>query len=136
MPTVKVIRIIQYEGTVEAVRHAIEKSLMVGSRKCTGYTLTIAEHLNELPPLLEVSPELVQEALVDAKPVGWPDQHIPEESGPFIEALRAREALVPKPVGCCCAPAGHEGMWAAGLCPVHHGIRRLKISTPYTRSKE
>lgn len=88
MPTVKVIRIIQYEGTEEAVRHAIQLSQTVGVRKCTGYTLTIAEHLNELPTLLEVSPELVQEALVDAQPVSWPDNPADEENGPFMIALR------------------------------------------------
>jgi len=88
MSKVTVIRIIKYEGTEEAVRHAIEKSLMVGSRKCTGYTITIAEHLNELPPLVVISPELVTEALADAQPVSWPDNPSDEENGPFMIALR------------------------------------------------
>lgn len=45
----KVIRVLVYEGTEEAIRSAIQKSMTLGIRHCTGYTLTIAEHLNELP---------------------------------------------------------------------------------------
>lgn len=27
--------------------------------------------------------------------------------------------------GCCCPPKGHQGMWGAGMCPVHQGLRRI-----------
>lgn len=30
-----------------------------------------------------------------------------------------------RPEGCCCPPPGHNGIWAAGPCPVHQGLRRL-----------
>lgn len=34
------------------------------------------------------------------------------------------EALGTRPVGCCCPPKGHNGIWAASMCPVHFGLRR------------
>lgn len=38
------------------------------------------------------------------------------------------EALGTRPVGCCCPPKGHTGIWAAAMCPVHFGLRRPKPS--------
>lgn len=29
-----------------------------------------------------------------------------------------------RPVGCCCPPKGHIGIWAAAMCPVHFGLKR------------
>lgn len=60
---IKVIRVVQYEGTEEAVREAIAKSLPLGERDCRGYTITIAEHLNELPKQIELSNEEIKRAL-------------------------------------------------------------------------
>ena len=37
--------------------------------------------------------------------------------------LSAPEA--PRQSGCCCPPKGHTGIWAAAMCPVHHGLRAL-----------
>lgn len=37
-------------------------------------------------------------------------------------------ALGARPVGCCCPPIGHAGIWAAAICPVHFGLRRPKPS--------
>lgn len=34
------------------------------------------------------------------------------------------EALGARPVGCCCPPKGHNGIWAAAMCPVHFGLKR------------
>lgn len=31
----------------------------------------------------------------------------------------------PRPAGCCCPPPGHTGIWGAGMCPVHQGLRRI-----------
>ncbi|MND95515.1 hypothetical protein D3C80_877710 [compost metagenome] len=31
-----------------------------------------------------------------------------------------------RPEGCCCAPPGYSGIWAAAMCPVHFGLRRLQ----------
>lgn len=45
----KVIRVLVYEGTEEAIRGAIQKSKTLGIHQFCGYTLTMAEHLNELP---------------------------------------------------------------------------------------
>jgi len=28
-----------------------------------------------------------------------------------------------RPAGCCCPPKGHRGIWAAAMCPVHHGLK-------------
>lgn len=131
--TVKVIRIVQYEGTEEAVRSAIQKSMTLGVRQCAGYTITIAEHLNELPPAVEMFDFMVEDALKGASVLLY--DFSTEESGPFIDALKERESLAPRPVGCCCPPKGHEGLWAAGPCPVHHGLRNLQISTPASRER-
>jgi hypothetical protein len=30
-----------------------------------------------------------------------------------------------RPAGCCCPPPGHTGIWGAGMCPVHQGLRRV-----------
>lgn len=130
---VKVIRIVQYEGTEEAVRKAIQLSQTLGVRQCQGYTLTIAEHLNELPQLVELLPEQVLNDLKRSSK--FMEEFSTEESGPFIDALKERESLVPRPVGCCCPPKGYESSWAAGPCPVHHGLRNLQISTPASRER-
>lgn len=61
MPTV--IRVIKYEGTEEALRHALSMSLRLGVKVCTGYAITVAEHSNDLPPILELSDEDVATAL-------------------------------------------------------------------------
>ena len=61
--TVKVIRIVQYEGTEETVRAAIQKSMPLGIKECAGYNITIAEHLNELPPAIEMFDFQVEDAL-------------------------------------------------------------------------
>lgn len=45
----KVIRVLVYEGTEEAIRSAIQQSKTLGIHQFCGYTLTMAEHLNELP---------------------------------------------------------------------------------------
>lgn len=63
MPTVKVIRILQYEGTEEAVRKAIQLSKSLGVHQYSGYQMTVAEHINELPELVEVPDERVQKVL-------------------------------------------------------------------------
>lgn len=56
--TVKVIRVLVYEGDEAAVRKAIQMSKPLGRIDCGKgdggrWTLTIGEHLNELPPLPE-----------------------------------------------------------------------------------
>lgn len=33
-------------------------------------------------------------------------------------------AMNDRPAGCCCPPPGHTGIWGAGMCPVHQGLRR------------
>ena len=38
------------------------------------------------------------------------------------------EALGTRPVGCCCPPKGHTGIWAAAMCPVHFGLKRPGVS--------
>ena len=45
----KVVRVLVYEGTEEAIRSAIQQSKTLGIHQFCGYTLTMAEHLNELP---------------------------------------------------------------------------------------
>lgn len=63
----KVIRIIEYEGTAEDVRRAIRQSKQLGTHEFDGYTLTIVEYLNELPPLVEIPKENIESLLKTAK---------------------------------------------------------------------
>lgn len=123
MSKVTVIRIIKYEGTEKAVREAIQKSMPLGTKHLSDYDLSIVEHLNELPAEFSVEDQRIAELFM-----GIPVMHekeVDELDGPFIQAMRERDALVPKPVGCCCPPKGYTGAWAAGPCPIHHGFRRL-----------
>lgn len=44
-----------------------------------------------------------------------------------MEALKPAAEVEPlgtRPVGCCCPPKGHTGIWAAAMCPVHFGLKR------------
>lgn len=91
MPTVKVIRIIQYEGTEEAVRKAIQLSKRLGVHQCNGYVMTIAEHRNELPQLIELLPEQVQNDIKRSS--SFLDEFSVEPSGPFIEALQEKAKI-------------------------------------------
>lgn len=59
----KVIRVICYEGDEQSVRDAIQKSKSLGVHYCHGYVMTIGEHINELPELVELSDEEVSSAL-------------------------------------------------------------------------
>ena len=54
----------------------------------------------------------------------------------IIQAIKDKAALKPaaevealgaRPVGCCCPPKGHTGIWAAAMCPVHFGLKRPGI---------
>lgn len=81
-----VIRIIKYEGTEEAVRAAIAKSMPLGTRNCVGYDLTIAEHSSDLPQPFEVDNSAVQDALAMAKP--WSEPTDMTKDGPFTQAMR------------------------------------------------
>lgn len=129
MSIVKVIRIIQYEGTEEAVRKAIQLSKSLGEHQYNGYVMTVAEHSNELPQLVELLPEQVENDLKRGSKFNSEKSGLSSEDGPFIRAMLEAELLVPKPAGCCCPPKGHKDAWAAGPCPcpcpVHHGLRRL-----------
>lgn len=63
----KVIRIIEYEGDEASVRTAIRQSMQLGVHGYTGYTMTIAEHLNELPPLVKLDDSEVNQLLKTQK---------------------------------------------------------------------
>lgn len=59
----KVIRIVQYEGTEEALIAAISQSLPLGVKLCKDYKITIAEHLNEIPPQLQLPSKRVSQLI-------------------------------------------------------------------------
>lgn len=42
------------------------------------------------------------------------------------DELRALLDADKRPSGCCCPSKGYAGAWAAGPCPIHQGLRRLK----------
>ena len=63
--------------------------------------------------------------------------HMPTTSIEAIRDIAAKAALKPaaevealgaRPVGCCCPPKGHTGIWAAAMCPVHFGLKRPGVS--------
>lgn len=58
-----VIRIIKYEGDVDEIRRALAISRPLGDLHCRGYTLTVAEHYNDLPQLVELTDNEVGKAL-------------------------------------------------------------------------
>lgn len=93
MNQVTVIRIVQYEGTEEAVRSAIQKSMTLGVRQCAGYTITIAEHLNELPELIELLDVQVENDLKRASKFSAEFHGVSENSGPFLDALIEEKAV-------------------------------------------
>lgn len=64
-----VIRIIKYEGDEEAIRKVIAQSLPLGQKLCPGYTITVAEHQNDLPPLLTLEEQRVADLLRGIAPV-------------------------------------------------------------------
>ena len=126
MDQVTVIRIIKYEGTEAAVRAAIAKSMPEGIRNCAGYDLTISTHSSDLTPVDQLPDEEVQEVLSQAKP--WSEPTDMDQLGPFGRYLeQMRSSPIPadtRPANCSCPPKGHKGVWAAGPCPVHQGLRR------------
>lgn len=63
----KVVRVIVYEGTEEALRQTIAKSKSLGIHVYSGYSMTIGEHLNELPPLVELTEADVAKAIAEAQ---------------------------------------------------------------------
>lgn len=58
----KVIRVIVYEGAEEALRKMQALSKSLGTHVYSGYSMTIGEHLNELPPVIELSDDDVAKA--------------------------------------------------------------------------
>lgn len=66
MDKVTVIRVIAYEGTVEAVRKALSMSKQEGHHAFNGYSIRIATHSSNLPPAVSVSDDAIKAALNDA----------------------------------------------------------------------
>lgn len=67
-----VIRIIKYEGEEAAVRNAIQLSKAMGVHSFPGnhltggsWSMTIAEHYNDLPELVELTDNEVDKALLE-----------------------------------------------------------------------
>ena len=63
----KVIRVIVYEGTEEALRKTIAKSKSLGVHVYSGYSMTIGEHLNELPELVTLTEADVAKAITEVQ---------------------------------------------------------------------
>lgn len=119
---VTVIRVIKYEGTEEAVRRAIAQSLPLGIKLLSDYRITVAEHLNELPPLVTIEEKRVDD-LFKANAFMQESEASPLD-GPTLQTLREQNPSYVRPKGCCCPPPGHTGIWSAAMCPVHQGLRR------------
>lgn len=80
--------------------------------------LTVAEQrAGELEGLLRECQPALDKA-------GYSTWQIDEALKPAEEV----EALGTRPVGCCCPPKGHTGIWAAAMCPVHFGLKRPGVS--------
>lgn len=63
----KVVRVIVYEGTEEALRKAMALSKSLGVHIYSGYSMTIGEHLNELPELVTLTEADVAKALAEVE---------------------------------------------------------------------
>lgn len=131
--TVTVVRIIRYTGSEEAVRACLSKSLAPGIHQRVGYDITVSTHISDLPEVDYLCPAAVADTLSKTKPVVEPSGEVgTSEPGPFIRALEdflkegqdLENPSYTRPKGCCCPPPGHKGSWAAGMCPVHQGLRR------------
>lgn len=116
-----VIRIIKYEGTEEAVQKAIAQSLPLGQKLCTSYTITVAEHQNDLPPLLTLEEQRVADLFRGIAPVR--EMEIDQDQlGPFgrhmasLNITGSREAFV-RFTSCNCNIPGYENL----PCPRHPG---------------
>lgn len=80
--------------------------------------LTVAEQrADELEGLLRECQPALDKA-------GYSTWQIDEALKPAVEV----EAIGTRPVGCCCPPKGHTGIWAAAMCPVHFGLKRHGVS--------
>lgn len=68
---------------------------------------------------------------IQGDPGAVPSSAIDAMRGEVFTALKPAkevEALGTRPVGCCCPPKGHTGIWAAAMCPVHFGLKRPGVS--------
>lgn len=100
--------------------------------------LTVAEQrAGELEGLLHMSKELlttISRHGASTMPVDWCDSFKAEVAdriekiGAALKPAAEEGALGARPVGCCCPPIGHAGIWAAAIRPVHFGLRRPKPS--------
>lgn len=130
--TVSVVRIIRYTGTEEAVRACLSKSLAPGIHQRVGYDIAVSTHTSDLPELDYLCPSAVDATLAKAKPIEPSGEVGTTEPGPFTKALeeflkesqQVQDPSYVRPKGCCCPPPGHKGIWGAGMCPVHQGLRR------------
>ncbi len=57
----------QYEGTEEALAQVLAKSMQLGKHDKGSYTITIAEHINELPKAIELSDADITQAMEQLK---------------------------------------------------------------------
>lgn len=68
----------------------------------------------------------VMEAVLKARAEG--DRPLPVLTSNQCHALAQELNKLDKgyEAGCCCPPPGYSGLWGAGMCPVHQGLRRPK----------
>lgn len=89
-----VIRIIKYEGNEEAVRNAIRLSKDLGLHSFPGnqltgsWSMTIAEHYNDLPKLVELTEEEVERSMAHerlTKLLGYMASNVKEDGWEKVE---------------------------------------------------
>lgn len=84
-----------------------------------------SEEVKKLKHQLAERDALLREVLVGL----WPSTPLAIKINAALSASAEPSAPVEideRPEGCCCPPKGYNGLWAAGPCPVHQGLRKLE----------
>ncbi|MDM9607525.1 hypothetical protein [Pseudomonas guariconensis] len=98
------------------------------SRKAANADLALAAQTRQVTTLraqLAERDALLREVLVGL----WPSTPLAIKINAALSASAEPSAPVEideRPEGCCCPPKGYNGLWAAGPCPVHQGLRKLE----------
>ncbi|WP_256806455.1 hypothetical protein [Pseudomonas kurunegalensis] len=98
------------------------------SRKAANADLALAAQTRQVTTLraqLAERDALLREVLVGL----WPSTPLAIKINAALSASAEPSAPVEideRTEGCCCPPKGYNGLWAAGPCPVHQGLRKLE----------
>lgn len=117
-----------YPPRVPVYTHADPGEAERLTRKAANADLALAAQTRQVHSLraqLAERDALLREVLVGL----WPSTPLAIKINAALSASAEPSAPVEideRPEGCCCPPKGYNGLWAAGPCPVHQGLRKLE----------